>query len=87
MLEATSIKKSTEQLFGLASQKTQIGDLVCILFGCTVPVILRECTDDEHGVYHEFIGESYIHGKMDGEALSGLNQADLDSRTMSFSLR
>jgi hypothetical protein len=87
VLEATSVKNSTEHLFGLASQKTQIGDLVCVLFGCTVPVILRERNNDEHGVYHEFIGESYIHGKMDGEALSGLNQADLDSRTFSFSLR
>lgn len=84
VLEATSIKNPTEQLFGLTSQKTQIGDIVCILFGCTVPMILRECIDDEHGVYNEFIGESYIHGKMDGEALSGLNQADLGSRTMSL---
>ena len=84
---STSTQNPDEQFFGLASQKTELGDLVCILFGCTVPVILRERNDKVHGVYHEFIGESYIHGKMDGEAFSGLSQADLDSRTMSFSLR
>ena len=87
VLQATSTRNQDEQYFGLASQKTEVNDLVCILFGCTVPVILRERYDQVHGVYHEFIGESYIHGKMDGEAFSGLSQADLDSRTMSFSLR
>ena len=87
VLQATSIRNRDEQIFGLASQKTEVDDLVCILFGCTVPVILRERYDQVHGLYHEFIGESYIHGKMDGEAFSGLSQADLDSRTMSFNLR
>jgi hypothetical protein len=30
------------ELFGLASRKVEIGDLVCILHGCSVPVVLRK---------------------------------------------
>lgn len=32
---------------GLAPEKTQEGDLICILYGCSVPVVLREVIDDE----------------------------------------
>lgn len=31
-----------ESLFGLCSENAQIGDLVCILYGCSVPVVLRK---------------------------------------------
>ncbi len=64
---------STEQgaLLGLAPEETQKGDLICILFGCSVPVVLRkEIADKRTGDYHyKIVGECYIHGMMDGEAL------------------
>lgn len=50
---------------GLGPTKARKGDLVCILYGCSVPVIIRE-----HGQGHEFVGESYIHGLMDGAAVN-----------------
>jgi hypothetical protein len=53
-------------LFGLAPKEAEDGDLVCILFGCTVPVILRPIED--LGLY-KLIGEAYVHGVMDGEAM------------------
>ena len=34
--------KDGESLFGLCPEDAKIGDLVCILFGCSVPVILRQ---------------------------------------------
>lgn len=34
--------KTESNTLGLASQKVRRGDLVCIIFGCTVPVILRQ---------------------------------------------
>jgi hypothetical protein len=52
---------------GLAPPETEEDDLVCILFGCSVPVILREHEDDTA----KFIGECYINGiesVMDGQA-------------------
>ena len=53
---------------GLAPQLTTKRDLICILYGCSVPVVLRkhhEGTPDEH---YTFIGECYVHGIMEGEA-------------------
>ncbi|KAL8702830.1 MAG: hypothetical protein Q9201_003998 [Fulgogasparrea decipioides] len=56
--------------FGLAPKGTRGGDLLCILLGCSVPVILRE-SKSERGELKEYqlIGETYIYGLMDGEAL------------------
>ncbi|QDS69815.1 hypothetical protein FKW77_010499 [Venturia effusa] len=73
---------------GLAANKPRAvepGDVVCILFGCSVPVILRKHEDkydgkddgkhdDKHegdgvSVWYELIGECYIHGMMNGDAL------------------
>lgn len=58
-----------KKLFGLAPTNAQEGDLICVLFGCSVPVILREMKT-EGGCYYYFIGEAYVHGMMDGEALA-----------------
>ena len=49
---------------GLGPTKAQKGDLVCVLYGCSVPVILRK-----EGQGHRFIGESYVHGLMDRAAV------------------
>jgi hypothetical protein len=39
--------KTSEGRLGLASRKVQRGDFVCILYGCSVPVILRRRTKSE----------------------------------------
>jgi hypothetical protein len=57
------------RLLGLAPAQTKSRDIVAILFGCSVPVILRKRAGD--GGDYEFIGAAYIHGIMDGEALAG----------------
>jgi hypothetical protein len=51
------------QLGGIGPSGIQSGDLVCILFGCSVPVILREHTSNDYIL----IGECYVHRKMEGE--------------------
>lgn len=67
----TFIKTADKDLFGLAPRGTQPGDIVCILFGCSVPVILREkrSSTGEFEHYYELIGESFVYGMMDGEAM------------------
>jgi hypothetical protein len=50
---------------GLVPPKTEVGDKVCILFGGRTPFVLR----DAGGGKHVLVGECYIHGMMDGEAL------------------
>jgi hypothetical protein len=52
---------------GLAPGTAQAGDHVAVILGCHTPLVLRQLTDDQWAV----IGECYIHGLMDGEALLG----------------
>jgi hypothetical protein len=71
IFSSKSLLNTPEIVYGLAPENTKLDDLVCILFGCSVPVILREITGgggDDQGKY-ELIGEAYVHGKMQGEAV------------------
>jgi hypothetical protein len=43
------------------------GDIICIFLGAKAPYILRPDENDSN--YYKFIGETYIHGIMQGEAL------------------
>jgi hypothetical protein len=51
---------------GTVRDEVSVGDLVCVLYGCSVPVILRQIKESEQYV---FMGEAYVHGLMDAEAL------------------
>jgi hypothetical protein len=50
----------------LVPERAQIGDEICMLFGGDVPFILRQRQEN-----WSLIGEAYVHGFMDGEALKG----------------
>ncbi|KAL6890813.1 heterokaryon incompatibility domain-containing protein [Trichoderma evansii] len=53
----------TEQGFvGMAPSQAKKDDIVCVLYGCRVPVLLRS-----YGDHYKFIGECYVDGFMDGE--------------------
>jgi hypothetical protein len=52
---------------GLAPWDAEIGDQVCVLLGCKFPVVLRPV-----GGHYILVGESYVNGFMDGEAVSEL---------------
>lgn len=60
------LTKGNTPLFGFAPKNTKRDDIICILFGCSVPVVLRKVKDSEN---YEFIGECYVNGMMDGEAV------------------
>jgi hypothetical protein len=57
------------------SGQTNVSLAICILFGCSVPVVLRQ---SPLGTY-QLVGESYIYGMMDGEVLE---LPDQDVRTI-----
>lgn len=73
VLIRTTIAGSENNL-GLAPQSVKEGDLICIVYGCSVPVVLRKLIDDENDKSYELIGECYIHGMMDGEAFRILQE-------------
>lgn len=49
---------------GLCPRSTRLGDKVVVLFGGKTPYILRKVKKGQH----EFLGECYVHGLMNGEA-------------------
>ena len=64
------IRTEKHGFLGLAPQATQERDIVAILYGLSVPVVLRQIhfTPDGDNVFI-LIGECFIYGMMDGEAL------------------
>ena len=50
---------------GLVPDDAEIGDVLCILYGCDLPVLLRPVRDGRY----KFMGEAYVHGLMHGEAM------------------
>jgi hypothetical protein len=63
---------------GLGSQNTQVGDIVCVLFGGSVPYILR--SSDTPGFF-KFIGECYVDGIMHGEVVANWRRGLLVEKT------
>lgn len=58
-----------DELVGFGPSMTEEGDVIAILYGCSVPVILRPIGfNKSQQPSWEFIGEAFIYGKMDGEA-------------------
>ncbi|KAL5325717.1 hypothetical protein ACEPPN_006847 [Leptodophora sp. 'Broadleaf-Isolate-01'] len=55
---------SRKGYIGLGPVPAKKGDMICVLYGCSVPVILRKV--EKHYI---LVGECYVHGLMDGEAL------------------
>ncbi|KAK4172944.1 heterokaryon incompatibility protein-domain-containing protein [Triangularia setosa] len=55
--------------FGLGPEGGQVGHVVCILYGCSVPVLLKKVEDPRVEELYEVVGETYVHGVMDGEAM------------------
>ncbi|AEO59653.1 hypothetical protein MYCTH_2308117 [Thermothelomyces thermophilus ATCC 42464] len=60
---------------GMVVEKAIKGDLVCVLYGCSIPVVLRKSSD---GGSYTLIGECYFDGCMDG---SLLDQVGLEEST------
>ena len=52
-----------------------MGDFVCALYGCSVPVVLRKLPRPGRSDYWQLVGDAYVDGVMDGEALR-LPQSD-----------
>ncbi|KAH8730504.1 heterokaryon incompatibility protein-domain-containing protein [Phaeosphaeriaceae sp. PMI808] len=62
----------TEQgLMGMGSGYMRVGDLVVVPFGCSTPILLRpDGPRDEH----RYVGDIYIDGYMNGEAIKQLTE-------------
>jgi hypothetical protein len=52
---------------GLGGNACKAGDVICVICGCSTPIILR----GKENAF-QLVGEAYIHGIMNGEALKGI---------------
>ena len=68
----------------LGPRSCEEGDLICILHGCSVPVILRHIDTREK---YKCIGECYVHSMMDGEAIILKEQEKLPTNQFYYSLK
>ena len=70
---------------GLIPQSAKIGDRVCIIYGCSVPVVLRKKVQPM-GCW-QLIGDAYVDGIMDGELIQFAPPHGGESALMEFELR
>lgn len=87
MFRATRRDGGRKPLVGIIPRYTRVGDKLCIIYGCSVPVVLRKLMAEGGRPYWQLIGEAYVHGYMDGEALSALSPEELKSIEVEFELR
>ena len=63
---------------------------VCILYGSSVPVILRDIdvrkSKDKHTYHVELVGPCYLHGHMEGGIFAGMSEKDLRFKTTKFGI-
>ena len=57
---------TSKGFLGSPPLSTRVGDMICVLFGGNVPFVVRPCEGTNEFI---LIGETYLHGFMQGEAL------------------
>jgi len=68
-----------DNLSGDNEEQAKIEDLIVILYGCSSPLVIRP-----HGQYFLVVGEAYVQGLMDGEALDFLNAGNCVLQDFTF---
>jgi hypothetical protein len=64
---------------GMGPEHIKLGDQICLLMGCDIPIILR--SEGDHFV---LVGEAYVHGFMQGEADTDIQNRKLPLRKFSI---
>ncbi|OTB01273.1 hypothetical protein M426DRAFT_25724 [Hypoxylon sp. CI-4A] len=68
-----NLEGQDKNTYGLLPPETRKRDIVCVLFGASVPVVLREQNKDGKRQFI-MVGECFIYGMMEGEAVSDTPQ-------------
>lgn len=95
LIENTTVNRvfcvTEKGYMGLVPYRSKEDDLIVVLSGGHTPFVLRERESDiptfsGNERRWQLIGECYVHGFMDGEALNGLDQQGTDVRFEKFVL-
>ena len=69
-----------EQRLGMRPPCAKVGDVVVVIYGCTVPLVLRRRTEEDGGGFLN-IGDAYLTGYMDGQAIDQVERGELKAQT------
>ena len=70
---------ATDNVFGAEGEQVKQGDLIAVLFGCSAPLLIRPA-----GPYYHVLGEAYVQGLMDGEAVGLLREGKIRRQQFTF---
>ena len=60
---------------GMVPRRTQKDDQIWVLFGCSIPLVLRKCEGERS---YQVVGECYLHGYMTGEIMNELRDGTVE---------
>jgi hypothetical protein len=68
-----------DNIYGSDEDQTRKDDLICIIFGCSNPIVIRP-----YGKLFKVVGEAYVHGLMEGEAMKFLETGGYQVQDFTF---
>lgn len=81
----SKVNEFQENLLGLAPRGALVGDTIAMIFGLSVPVIMRPSSVGGGG-YVEIVGAAYVDGKMEGEILHEMGRGKMEERMETFEI-
>ena len=76
MMGSRCLFTTRQGYIGLGPLNLQPDDQICVLFGSQVPLVLRKVDD-----HHVLVGECFVLGLMDGEAITRLEEGKEEQTT------
>jgi hypothetical protein len=70
---------SSKGYMGLSPLGTKVGDEICVLLGCSQPLVVRRVGD-----HHLVVGQCYVYGMMFGEMMDEMEAGRLKAETFHF---
>jgi hypothetical protein len=71
--EGRRLLRTREGRMALGPGGVSAGDVICVVLGCSTPLVLRQDPARE-GEYYQLVGACYVHGVMYGEAVWELSE-------------
>jgi hypothetical protein len=79
-LEGRCLFKTNNGYIGLSPTSTRKGDVICVVFGCQTPILLRPVPKPNSTQTWLVVGSCYVHGLMSGEAIyQGRHRANFEA--------
>lgn len=79
-INGASLATTKHEYMGFAQPGVEVGDVVCIIFGCDVPMVARRVEHDRLLM----IGQGRFYGMMDGELMDKLEEGAFEKQDLVF---